>query len=201
VKLLNESTATATVRLVDVEAQAKTLLSELDTLEVRLQRALEAVSIDWMVVYLSTERRRILEEERRVKTGASLAGFPALGIYGLFSLIRGQKPDWGKAFSEIFREQPFGDVRIAISRDSIKAVNVSEMAREQNVNVAEVTAYLEVKGNQVLAWSDFEAKARNLRMAVLNGEVTLLGKQEAILQLQPPNLPRFVSDEIRQSGQ
>lgn len=199
-KLLSEATAIAMARLVDAQVEAKTLLLELDTLEIRLHKALEAVSIDCTVGYLSIERERILEDERRVETGASLAGFPALGIYGLFSLFRGEKPDWGKAVSEIFREQPFGDVRIEISRDSIKAVNVSKMAREQNVNVAEVVAYLEAKGNEVLAWLDFEAKARNLRMAVLNGEVTLLGKQEARLQLQPPDLPRFVSDEIRQSG-
>jgi len=74
------------------------------------------------------------------------------------------------------------------------------MAREQNVNVAEVIAYLEAEGNQVLAWSDFEARARNLRMAVLNGDVTLLGKQEARLQLQPPDSPRFVNDDIPESG-
>ena len=106
-KLLSESTATATAKLGDVEGEAKTLLSELDTLEVRLQKALEAVSIDSMVVYLNIERKRILEDEGRVKTGTSLAGLPALGICGLLSLIRGQEPDWGKAFSEIFRERPF----------------------------------------------------------------------------------------------
>jgi hypothetical protein len=200
VKLLSESTATAMARLVDVEAEAKTLLSELDTLEVRLRKALEAVSIDWMVVYLSVERKRILEEEKRAEIGVGLARFPALGIYGLFSLFRGQKPDWDRAVSEVFREQPFGDTRITISRDGIEVVNVSKMAREQNANVAEVVAYLRAKGNEVLAWSDFEARARSLRMAVLNGEVTLLGKQEARLQLQPPDLPRFVNDEIRQGG-
>lgn len=199
-KLLSEAAATATVRLVDVEAEAKTLLSELDNLEVRLQTALEAVLVDWMVVYLSMETKRILEEEKRAEVGVGLAGFPALGTYGLISLFRGEKPDWVRVVSEIFREQPFGDARITISRDGIKVVNVSKMAREQNVNVAEVVAYLQAKGNEVLAWSDFEARARSLRMAVLNGEVTLLGKQEARLQLQPPDLPRFVSDEIRQSG-
>jgi hypothetical protein len=187
-------------KLVDIEDEAKTLLSELDTLKIRLHRAFEAVSIDGIVVYLSIERKRILEDERRVETGVGLAGFPVLGIYGLFSLFRGEKPDWGRAVSEVFREEPFGDVRIAISQDGIKAVNVSKQAREQNVNVAEVVAYLEAKGNEVLTWSSFEARAKNLRMAVLKGEVTLLGKEEAKLQLQPPNLPRFVSGEIRQSG-
>ena len=196
-KLLSESTATAMTRLVDIEDEAKTLLSELDTLEIRLHKAFEAVSIDSIVVYLSIQRKRILEDEKRVETGASLAGFPALGIYGLFSLFRGEKPDWGRAVSEVFREEPFGDVRVAISQDGIKAVNVSKMAREQNVNVAEVVAYLEAEGHEVLTWSSFEARAKNLRMAVLNGEVTLLGKEEARLQLQPPDLPRFVSDEIR----
>jgi hypothetical protein len=200
VKLLSESTAIAAARLVDVEAEAKALLSELDTLEVRLHKTLEAVSIDCIVVYLSIERERILEDEKRVENAASLAGFPALGIYGLFSLFRGEKPDWGKAVSEIFREEPFGDVRIAISQDNVKAVNVSKMAREQNVNVAEVIAYLEAKGNEVLTWSSFEDRAKNLRRAVLKGEMTLLGREEAKLQLQPPELPRFVNSEIGQSG-
>jgi hypothetical protein len=199
-KLLGESTAAAMARLVDVETEAKTLLSELDTLETRLQKALEAVSIDCIVGYLSIERERILEDEKRVKIGVGLAAFPALGIYGLTSLFRGEKPDWGRAVSEVFREQPFGDVRIEISRDSIKAVNVSKMAREQNVNVAEVVTHLEARGNEVLTWSDLEARAGNLRMAALNGEAPLLGTQEARLQLRPPDLPRFASDEIRQSG-
>ena len=199
-KLLSESTTTATARLVDIEAEARTLLSELDTLEIGLQKALEAVSVDWMVVYLSMERKRILEEEKRAEIGVGLAGFPALGIYGLISLFRGEKPDWGRVVSEVLREQPFGDARITISRDGIKAVNVSKMAREQNASVAGVIAYLQAKGNEVLVWSDFEARARSLRMAVLNGRVTLLGKQEARLQLQAPDLPRFVSDEIRRDG-
>ena len=195
-KLLSESTATAMTRLVNIEDEAKTLLSELDTLEIRLHKAFEAVSIDGIVVYLSIQRKRILEDEKRVETGASLAGFPALGIYGLFSLFRGEKPDWGRAVSEVFREKPFGDVRIAISQDSIKVVNVSKMAREQNVNVAEVVAYLEAEGHEVLTWSSFEARAMNLRMAILKGEMTLLGREEVKLQLQPPDLPRIVNSEI-----
>jgi len=200
VKLLSELAAIATARLVDVGSEAKALLSELDNLEVRLRKALEAVSIDCIVVYLSLETERILEDEKRVENAASLAGFPALGIYGLFSLFRGEKPDWGRAVSEIFREEPFGDVRIAISQDNAKAVNVSKMAREQNVNVAEVIAYLEAKGNEVLTWSSFEDRAKNLRRAVLKGEMTLLGREESKLQLQPPKLPRFVNSEIGQSG-
>lgn len=198
-KLLSESTVIVTAKLVDVEAEAKTLLSELDTLEVRLHKALEAISIDCFVFYLSIESEKLLEDEKRVETGASLAGFPVLGIYGLFSLFRCEKPDWGRAFSEVFREKPFGDVRIAISQDSIKVVNVSKMAREQNVNVAEVVSYLEAKGHEVLTWSSFKARATNLRMAILKGETTLLGREEAKLQLEPPDLPRLVNSEIRQN--
>jgi hypothetical protein len=198
-KLLSELTAAATARLVDVEAQAKTLLSESDALEARLQKALEAVSIDGVLGYLRTERKRILEDEQQAEIGVGLARLPALGIYGLFSLFRGEKPDWGRAVSEVFREEPFGDARIAISRHDIKAVNVSKMAREQNANVAEVVAYLEANGSQVLTWSDFEARARNLRISVLKGETTLLGKQEAKLQLQPSDSPRLVSSETRPS--
>ena len=196
-KLLRESTASTMARLVDMEGEAKTLLSELDTLEIRLHKAFEAVLIDGIVAYLSAERERTLEDEKRAETGAGLAGFSALGIYGLFSLFTGQKPDWDRKVSEVFREQAFGDARIVISRDGIKAVNVSKMAREQNSNIAQVVTHLGARGNEVLAWSDFEARARNLRMAVLNGEVTLLGTQETRLQLQPPDSPRFVSDEIR----
>jgi hypothetical protein len=199
-KLLNEAIARTTIRLTDIEHEARSLLSELDTLERRLHRAHGATCIDAFVAYFNMERKQILEDEERTKTGASLAGFPALGIYGLFSLFSGKKPNWGRAVSEAFREQPFGDVRIAGSRDGIKAVNVSKMAREQNMSVAGVLAYLEAKGNKVLTWSGFEAKAKNLRMAVLKGEVTLLGKEETKLQLKPHGLPRFVSSEIRLSG-
>jgi hypothetical protein len=199
-KLLSALTDTAMTRLAGMEAEAKTLSLELDTLEVRLSRAFEAVWIDAIVIHLNTEGKRMLDDEKRTETGASLAGFPALGIYGLFCLFTGKKPNWDKAISETFREEPFGDIRIVIGPDGINIVNVSKLAREQNMDVVGILAYLEAKGNEVLTWSSFEARAKNLRAAVLNGEVTLLGKQEARLQLQPPDSPRFVSGEIRQSG-
>jgi hypothetical protein len=194
-KLLSELTGTMMTRLADMEDEAKTLFFELDTLEVRLYRAFEAVWIDGIVVYLSTERKRMLDDEKRAETSASLAGFPALGIYGLFSLFTGKKPNWDRAISEIFREEPFGDIRITASPDGINTVNVSKLAREQNMDIAGIVAYLEAKGNEVLTWSSFEARAKDLRRAVLMGQMTLLGKEEAKLQLKPPGLPHFVSSE------
>jgi len=195
-KLLSELTATVTTRLADMEAEAKTLSLELDTLEVRLRRAFEAVCIDAIVVYLNIERTRMLDHEKQAETGASLARFPALGIYGLSSLFTGKKPNWDRAISEVLREEPFGDIRIAASPDGINIVNVSKLAREQNMDIAGIVAYLEAKGNEVLTWSSFEARAKNLRVAVLKGQMILMGKEEDKLQLKPPASPHFVSNEI-----
>ena len=199
-KLLSKLTAVVMIRLADMEHEARTLLSELDILEVRLHRAFEAVSIDAAVAYLNIERKQMLDEENRGEANKSLAVFPALGVYGLFSLITGRKPDWGRAFSVAFEEEPFGDIRIMVSQDGVEVVNMSKMAREQNMAAAGIVAYLEAKGNKVLSWSGFEARAKNLRMAILKGEVTLLGKEDVRLQLKPHGLPRFVSSEIRPSG-
>jgi hypothetical protein len=198
---LSESTNAALTRLADLEHEASALLSELDTLEVRLQRAFEAASLDTLVFYLSLERKQILEDEKRAEASTRLAAFPALGIYGLFSLCNGRKPNWDRAFSEAFREQPFGDVRVAASCDSLRVVNVSGIAREQDMTVATVAAYLEAKGNKVFVWSSFEAMAKNLRMAILKGEVTILGKEEARPQLNPDGLLPLASGEIPSSDQ
>ncbi len=198
-KVLSELTVAVMIRLADMEHEARTLLSELDTLEVRLHRAFEAVSIDAAVACLNMERKRMLDEENRAETSKSLAGFPALGIYGLFSLITGRKPNWDRAFSIAFKEEPFGDIRIVVSQDNVRLLNVSRMAREKNMTAAGTVAYVKTKGDNVLTWLEFEARARNLRIALLKGEGTLLGK-EAKLQLKPHGLPRFVSSEIRQSG-
>jgi hypothetical protein len=195
-KLLSALTDTAMTKLADMEAEAKTLSFELDTLEVRLYRAFEAVWIDAIVVYLDVERKRILDDEKRAKTGASLAGFPTLGIYGLTSLFTGKKPNWDRAISEAFREEPFGDIRITVGPDGINIVNLSKLAREQNMDIAGIVAYLEAKGNEVLTWASFEARTRNLRMAVLKGQMTLMEKEEDKLQLKPPASPHFVSNEI-----
>jgi len=171
-----------------MENESNTLLSELDTLETRLHRAHSAICIDALVAYLSKARKQMLQDEERTKTGANLAGFPALGIYGLFCLFGGQKPNWGRAASAAFKEEPFGDVRVASSWDGIKAVNISKMAREQNMSVAEVVAYLEKKGNKVLSWPEFEARARALRIAALNGQLTFPEKGEpAKLQMRVHN--------------
>jgi len=168
--------------LADMGHEAKTLLSELDTLEVRLHRAHNAVSIDAVVAYLSIERKRMLEDEKRAETGTSLAGFPALGIYALFSLFSGQKPNWGRAVSAAFAEEPFGDVRIAVSEDNIRLINVSKMARERDMTVAQVLPYLQRGGEQVLSWLEFEARAKKLRIDALKGEAAHLGIEKASLE-------------------
>jgi len=196
-KVLTESTSAVMIRLADIEHEAKDLLSDLDHLAVRLKRAFDAALVDVTVIYLDIERRRILADEKRAESSSSLTELPALGIYGLFSIFSGRKPNWGRAVSEAFREQPFGDVRVAGSRNGVEVVNISKMARQQNMIVVGVAAYLEAKGNKVLTWSGFEARAENLRMAVLKGEVALLAKEAVKLQLKPHGLPRFVSSEIQ----
>ena len=195
-KVLSELTAAVMIRLADMEHEARTLLSELDTLEVRLHRAFEAVSIDAAVAFLNMERKRMLDEENRAETSKSLVGFPALGVYGLFSLITGRKPNWDRAISVAFKEEQFGDIRIVVSQDNVRLVNVSRISREKNMTAAGTVASLEAKGDNVLSWLEFEARAKNLRMAALKGEVALLGKEEAKLQLKPHGLPRFVSSGI-----
>ena len=87
-----------------------------------------------------------------------------------------------------------------VSQDNVRLVDVSKIARENNMAAAGTVAYLEAKGNKVLIWAGFEARARNLRMAVPKNEVTFLSKEEARLQLKPHGLSRFVSSEIRPSG-
>jgi len=171
---LRESLNRTSHGLADMEHEAKTLLSELDTLGVRLRRAHNAVSIDAVVAYLSIERKRMLGDEKRAETGTNLAGFPALGIYALSSLFRGQKPNWGRAVSAAFAEEPFGDIRVAVSEDNIRLINVSKMARERDMTVAQVLAYLQRGGEQVLSWLEFEARAKKLRIGALKGEATHL---------------------------
>jgi len=193
-KLLNEAIPRTMIRLNDIEHEARTLLYELDTLEVRLRRAFEAVSIDGLVVYLGIERKRMLEDEERTKTGASLAGFPALGIYGLFCLFSGRKLNWDRAISAAFPEEPFGDVRIAVSENNVELVNVSKMARERDMSVAGVVAYLEGKGHRLLSWLEFEAKARGLRIAALKGKLIFPDKEEPLkLQVKPHDSLRLLA--------
>jgi hypothetical protein len=197
-KLLNEAIARTMIRLNDIEHEARTLFYELDTLEVRLRRAFEAVSIDGLVVYLGIERKRMLEDEKRTKTGASLAGFPALGILALISLFRGQRPNWDTLIPAAFSEEPFEDVRIAVSEDNIRLVNVSQMARERGMTIMNVVAYLRQKGNEVLNWQEFEARAKNLRVAALKGELTFPDKEEPLkLQVKSHEPPRLVSRVTR----
>lgn len=181
-KLLSEAASRVMIRLNDIESEARQLLSELDSLDIRLHRAFAAVSIDSCVAYFNEERSRMLEDEKQARTSASLTRLPALGIYGLFSLSSGQKPNWKRAIGSVLREEPFGDIRVAVSSNGIKLINVSGIARERSMTVAEVVAYLEKRGNKVLSWPEFEAKAQNLRMAALKGEAEHLGIEKAALE-------------------
>ena len=177
-KLLREATGRGVAKLADIEHEARNLLSELDTLEVRLYRAHNAVSIDNLMAYLSIERNRMLEDEERANVSRSLAGFPILGILSLISLCCGQRPDWDTLVPMAFPEESFGDIRIAVSEDNMRLVNVSKMARERNMAIISVVAELKQKGNEVLGWQEFEARARNMREAVLSGKLVLEEKRK-----------------------
>lgn len=193
-KLLGEAAAAAMTRLDDMENEARGLVSQLDSLDIRLHRAFTAVCIDSYVVYLNAERKRMLEDEKRTRTGASLAGFPALGILALISLFREQRPNWDTLIPAAFSEEPFEDVRIAVSEDNIRLVNVSQMARERGMTIMSVVAYLRQKGDEVLNWQEFEARAKNLRVAALKGELTFPDKEEPLkLQVKSHEPPRLVS--------
>ena len=181
-KLLSEAATATTIRLNDIENEARSLISELDSLDIRLHRGFTALCIDIYVTYLDTERKRMLKDEEQAKTGAGLARLPALGIYGLFSLFRGQEPDWTGAGSSIFREEPFGDIRVAGSNDEAKLINVSKIARGRGISATEVITHLEQQGYKVFSWPEFEAKVEDLRIAALRGEAAHLGIEEAGLE-------------------
>jgi hypothetical protein len=181
-KLLSEAAAGTMIRLDDIESEARQLLSELDSLDVRLHRAFEAVCIDSFVAHLNVERKWMLQNEKQAETNAGLTRLPALGIYGLFSLSSGQKPNWKRAVSSILREEPFGDIRVAASNDDLKLINVSGIARGRGITVAEFVACLMKEGYKVFSWPEFEAEAENLRMAALKGETEHLGIEKAGLE-------------------
>jgi len=181
-KLLSEAAAATLIRLDAIENEARRLVSELDSLDIRLHRAFTAVCIDSYVAYLNAERHRMLKGEKQAETNASLASLPALGVYGLFSFFTGQEPDWKGAVSSVFRQEPYGDVRIAVSEDNIRLINVSKMARERDMTVAQVLAYLRRTGEQVLNWPEFESEAEKLRMAAIKGEAPHLETQIASLE-------------------
>jgi hypothetical protein len=170
-KLLSEAAAATMIRLDDMEREARGLVSVLDSLDTRLHRAFTALCIDSYVAYLNAERNRTLKHEKQAETNASWARLPALGVHGLYSLLTGQEPDWKGAVSSIFREEPYGDIRVAVSSDDVKLINVSGIARERGIPITEVVTHLEQKGYKVFSWSEFEARAENLRMAALRGEV------------------------------
>ena len=181
-KLLSEAASRLMARLADVENEAGQLLSEVDALDTRLHRAFTAVSIDNWVAYLNVERNRMLKAEKQAENTASLTRFPALGIYGLVSLSSGQRPDWRRAASSIFAEEPFADIRVAVGLDDTKLLNVSRIARSRGMTVSRVVASLQDEGYEVLRWPEFVARAYNLRRAVLRGEPDHLGIEEAALQ-------------------
>jgi len=181
-KLLSETAAAIMARLDDIENEARRLISELDSLDMRLHRAFTAVCIDSYVACLNAERNRMLKDEKQAETNAGLARFPALGMYGLFSLFSRQEPDWRGAVSSIFRDEPYGDIRVASSNDGMKLINVSGIARERDIRVTEVITYLEQEGYKVFSWPEFEARAENLRMAALRGEAAHLEIERAGLE-------------------
>ena len=172
-KLLNKATAKTMIRLTNTEHEARKLLSQLDTLDVRLHRASGAVSIDLGALHLDMERKRMLDEEKRAKTSRSVSRFPALAIGALTSRFCGQRPDWDTLVPATFREESFGDIRITIREDNIKLVNLSKMARKWDMPIMDVVAYLKQKGNEILNWQEFEARVKNMRRGVLSGEMVL----------------------------
>jgi len=181
-KLLNEATATIMIRLDDIENKARDLASELDSLDIRLHRAFTALCIDIYVGYLDAERKRMLKDEEQAETSASWVRLPALGVYGLYSLFSGQEPNWKGAVSSIFREKPYGDIRVAASTGDMRLINVSAIARERGISATEAATYLEQQGYKLFNWPEFEARAENLRMAALEGEAAHLGIEEAGLE-------------------
>jgi hypothetical protein len=181
-KLLSEAAAATMIRLGDIESEARRLVSELDSLDIRLHRAFTALCIDSYVAYLNVDRERMLNDEKQAKTAASLTRLPALGIYGLFSLFNGEEPDWERAVSSILREEPYGDIRVAASNDDAKLINVSKMARDRGISTTEVVTDLEQQGHKILSWPEFEAMAEDLRVAALRGEAAHLRIEEAGLE-------------------
>jgi hypothetical protein len=181
-KLLSEATTATMIRLDAIESETRKLILELDSLDISLRRAFTAVCIDSYVAYLDAERNRMLKDEKQAETTAGLTRFPTLGVYGLFSLFRGQEPDWKRAVSSIFREEPYGDIRVAASNDNMRLINVSGIARERGIPITEAITYLEQEGYKVLSWQEFEAKTEYLRMAALRGEAAHLGIEKAGLE-------------------
>lgn len=177
--LLKDTIAREMIRLDNMEHKARTLLSEQDSLDIRLHRAFEAVWLEALVASFNMERKRILEEEERGEFSNTLAGFGVLGAMfaggALLPLLTRQKTNWDRvasaAFPAAFPEESFGDIRVEIASHKMpELVNISQIARERSMTVTQAVAYLEEKGNQVLSWQEFEAGVRNLRRAVLNGE-------------------------------
>ena len=177
-KLLSKAASSLMARLVDAENEAGQLLSELDGLDTRLHRAFTAVSVDNWITNLNVERNRMLEDEKQAKRTAGLMKVPALGIYGLVCSSMGRKPDWKQAFNSVFEEQPFGDVRVAVGLDDTKLVNVSGTARSRGMTVDQVIGYLEAEGHRVLKWTEFVARADNLRRTALRGKAEHLGAED-----------------------
>ena len=180
-KVLGEAASRLMAGLCGAGNEAGQILSELDALDTRLHRAFTAVSIDNWIANLNVERNRMLEDEKQAKRTAGLMKLPSLGIYGLVALSGGRRPDWSTAAGEVFRERPYEDVRVAVSSEGIRLVNVSEVARSRGMTVSEVVDHMEGRGYEVLSWQEFEDEADNLRWAALKGEGKHLEIEKAAL--------------------
>ena len=196
-KQLAEATGKERAKLADIEREAVDLLAELDNLDVRLHRAHNAVSIDSLVAHLSIERKRMLEDEERAEAGRGLGSLLSLGLFSIVCLCRGQKPDWGRLVSVCFTEEPFGDVRVVLKGNDIRLVNIAKTARERNMDIISVVVDLKQKGNEVLHWEEFEARARNMRRAALSGKSELAEgpKPQALPTGRGPKWVRVSSTE------
>jgi len=181
-RLLGKAATATTIRLDNIENAAQRLILGLDSLDSRLHRAFTALCIDSYLAYLDVERKQMLKDEKQAETHASLARLPALGIYGLFSIFTEQKPNWERAANSIFREKPYGDIRVAARKDAVKLINVSELARERGISIAEVITYLEQEGYKIFSWLEFEGRADDLRMAALEGKAVHLGIEKTALE-------------------
>lgn len=200
-KLLKEASAGTTIRVGNIERKANQLLSELDSLDSRLHRAFEAASIDSFVAYLDTERKRMLEGERQAKVNAGWASYPTLGI-SLLSLFSGQTSNLKRVAASLSREEPFGDVRIAVSNSAVAVVNVSGMARERNMTVAGAVAYLAREGKTVFTWPEFEAGAEKLRLDILSGRRLFPDNKDAVDAVleEVPVLLAGIGARVKSSG-
>ena len=196
-KLLREAAGREGAKLADIEREVGDLRAELDSLDVRLHRARNAVSIDSLVAHLNIERKRMLEDEKKAQVSRDLGSLLSLGLFSIAYLCRGQKPDWDTLVSVCLAEKPFEDIRVAVKGNDIRLVNIAKTARERNMDIISVVVDLKQKGNEVLHWEEFEARARNMRRAALSGKSELAEgpKPQALPTGRGPKWVRVSSTE------